>query len=159
MQQLWKDPGDRKVVVDDLRHGHLHRRQEDPLGRLAEPGVLLRRLPDDDRRVDRIAAHRHRGDVEDREGLGGGVEAGVVAEGPLVGEVVLLDVALEHDLRVRRHLEVDGLRLDELDRLALEEPGQHQLVDVLRQRGARRVGRDRVEAERDRDLDPAVGAR
>ena len=34
--------GDGEVVVDDLRHGHAHGRQEDPLGRLPEPGVLLR---------------------------------------------------------------------------------------------------------------------
>ena len=74
---------DRQVVVDDLGHGHADRRQEDPLGRLAEPRVLLRRLADDDRRVDRVAAHRQRGDVEDRERLGGRVVAGVVAERPL----------------------------------------------------------------------------
>ena len=92
---------DRQVVVDDLGHGHPDRRQEDPLGRLAEPRVLLRRLADDDRRVDRVAAHRHRGDVEDGERLGRRVVAGVVAERPLVGEVALLDVALEHDLGVR----------------------------------------------------------
>ena len=45
MQQLWKAPGDRQVVVDDLGHAHPHRRQEDPLGRLAEPRVLCGGLP------------------------------------------------------------------------------------------------------------------
>ena len=62
--------GDRQVVVDDLGHARPDGRQEDALGRLAEPRVLLRRLADDDRRVDRVAAHRHRRDVEDRERLG-----------------------------------------------------------------------------------------
>ena len=70
--------------------------------------------------------------MEDRERLGGRVVAGVVAERALEGQVALLDVALEHDLRVRGHLEVDRLALDELDRLALEEAGEHELVDVLR---------------------------
>ncbi len=46
--------------------------------------------------------------------------------------------------------------LHDLDRLAAQEAGEHQLVDVLRQRRARAVGRDRVEPERDRDLHPAV---
>ncbi len=81
----------------------------------------------------------------------------MVAEGPLEADLALLDRPLEDDLGVRRHLEVDGLRLDELDRLALEEAREHQLVDVLRQRRARRVGGDRVEPERDRDRDTAVG--
>ena len=87
------------------------------------------------------------------------VVAGVVAERPLGRQVALLDVALEHDLGVRGHLEVDRLRRHELDRLALEEAGEHELVDVLRQRRRRGVGADRVEPERDGDLEPAVGDR
>jgi hypothetical protein len=81
----------------------------------------------------------------------------VVPERPLIGELVLLDVALEDDLGIGRHLEVDGLRLHELDRLTAKEPGQHELVDVLGQRRACRVRGDRIEPERDRDLDPPVG--
>ena len=95
--------------------------------------------------------------MEDRERLDAGVVAGVVAERPLRREVALLDVALEHDLRVRGHLEVDRLATDELDRLSREESGEHELVDVLRQRRGRGVGRHRIEPERDRDLEPAVG--
>ena len=79
--------------------------------------------------------------------------------GPSIPTSSAVDPALEHDLRVRRHLEVDGLALDELHGRALEEAGDHQLADVLRQRCARRVGGDRVEAERDGDRDPAVGRR
>ena len=78
------------------------RREEDPLRRLAEPGVLRRRLPDDDRRVDRVAPHRHRREPEDRERLGVRVVARVVAERPLDADVVLRDVSLEDDLGVRR---------------------------------------------------------
>ena len=147
---------DGKVVVDDLRDGHADRGQEDPLRGLAEPRVLLRRLADHDRRIDRIAAHGQRRQVEDGEPLGRRVVAGVVAERPLVGQLVLRDVALEDDLRVRGHVDCDRLRADELDRLAAEEAGEHQLVDVLRQRGARGVRRDRIRAERDGDLDLPV---
>ena len=157
MQQLWNAPSSGQVVVDDFRHGHPDRREEDPLCRLAEPRVLLRRLADDDRRIDRIAAHRDGGELENGERLGRRVVPGVVAERPLLGELVLVDVALEHDLGVRGHLQVDGLCLHELHRLAAQEPGEHELVDVLRQRRARGIRGDGVEPEGDGDLDPAVG--
>jgi hypothetical protein len=85
------------------------------------------------------------------------VVTGVVAEGPFVGDLVLVDVALEHELGVRRHFEAHGLAGDELDGLAAQEAGQHQLVDVLGERRAGGVGRDRIAPERDGDLDPAVG--
>ena len=117
MQQLW-NACHRQVVVDDLRDGHPDRRQEDPLGRLAEPGVLLRRLADDDGGIDGVAPHRDRREPEDRERLGRRVVAGVVSKGPLLGQLVLVDVTLENDLRVRRHFEIDRLRLHELDGLA-----------------------------------------
>src|SRR3954453_17542701 len=152
-----EDASDRQVVVDDLGQRRAHGGQEDPLRRLAEPGVLLRRLADHDGGVDRVAPHRHGSDVEDRERLGGGVVAGVVAERPLLADLVLLDVALEHDLGAGGHLDADADALDELDRVATQEARHHQLVDVLREGRARRVRRDRIEAKRDADLDTAVG--
>src|SRR5439155_15097034 len=105
----------------------------------------------------RVAPPRNGVDGEDRERLGGRVVAGVVAERPLLADLFLLDVALEHDLRARGNLDPDGYALHELDRLAAEEAGHHQLVDVLGQRRAGRVRGDRIEAERHRDLDAAVG--
>ena len=110
--------GDRQVVVDELGDAHPDRGQEDPLGRLPQPGILGRRLADDDRRVDRVAPHRDRLDVEDREELRRRVVAGVVTERPFARQVVLGDVTLEHDLRVCGNLEVDRLGRNELDRLA-----------------------------------------
>ena len=95
--------------------------------------------------------------MEDRERLDGRVVTGVVAERAFGADLVFLDVALEHDLRARRDLDPDADAFHELDRLAAQEAGEHQLVDVLRQRRARRVGGDRVEPERDGDLDAAVG--
>src|SRR5581483_11144906 len=156
MQQLWK-AGDRQVVIHDLGERGPDRGKEYPLRRLAEPRVLLRRLADDDRGIDRVLPHRQRRDVEDRERLGGRVVAGVVAERALLADLVLRDVALEHDLGARRHLDPDRDALDELDRLAAQEARHHELVDVLRERRARGVRGDRVEPERDGDLDPPVG--
>ena len=147
-----------QVVVDDLRHGHPDRGQEDPLGGLGEPLVLGRRLADDDRRVDRVAAHRDRGQVEDRKEVGGRVVAGVVAKRALDAELALLDVALHDDLGMGRHLEVDRLGLHQLDRLAAQEAGDHELVDVLGQRRRGRVGGDRVETEGDRDVEALAHA-
>ena len=59
--------------------------------------------------------------MEYREVVSKGVVAARVAERALEGQVALLHVALEHDLRVRRDLDADRLPGDELDRLALEE--------------------------------------
>ena len=71
----------------------------------------------------------------------------MVAERPFEPDVVARDRALEHDLGVGRDLQVDRLALDELHRRALEEPCDHELADVLRQRRARRVGGDGVETD------------
>ena len=84
------------------------------------------------------------------------VVARVVAERALDADVVLRDVSLEDDLGVRGHLEVDGLAAHELDRLAAQEAGEHELVEVLRERRARRVGGDGIEPDRDRHGDAAV---
>ncbi len=71
-------------------------------------------------------------------------------------DVVPRDGPLEDDLRVRRHLEVHGLAADELDRLAAEEPREHQLVDVMREGRRCGVRRDRVEPQGNGNGDPAV---
>ena len=43
------------------------------------------------------------------------VEAGVIAERSLAPPLARLDVALEHDVRARRHFEIDGDALHHLD--------------------------------------------
>ena len=81
----------------------------------------------------------------------------MIAERAFHDELVLVDVPLEDDLGVSGHLEVDCLRAHELDRLTAQEAGEHELVDVPRQRRGGGVCGDGVEAERDGDLDPALG--
>ena len=88
--------------------------------------------------------------VEHRVVVGMRIEAGVIAERSLAAALARLDVAFEHDLGVRRHLEVDRDALDELDALAAEKAREHQLVEPLghrRGRGIRRA-RDRGRARR-----------
>ena len=58
------------------------------------------------------------GDVEDGVVLGGGVEAGVVAEGAFGAQLVEGDVAFENDFGVGGNFEVDGLALHQLDAAA-----------------------------------------
>ena len=98
---------------------------------------------------------RDRRDVEARERIDRRVVAGVIAERPLREELLArIDVALEHEVRVGRDLEVDRLAAHVLDRLAAQEPGEHPLVDAVGQRRGRGVGERRIAAERDRDLEP-----
>ena len=141
--------GGRHVVVDDVRDQHPQERQEDPLGGLAQPVVLLRRLRRDDRVVDRVAPHRHALDVQHRERLDRRVETGVIAERPLGRPLPRLEVSLQHDLGLGRHLERHGAAVDHLDPLTPEEPGEQVLVDVARQRRAGRVADDGIAADRD----------
>ena len=105
--RLWNTPSAGMFTSTISGSISLHDRQEDALGRLAEPVVLLRRAPDDGGRIDRPRAPRDRREVEHGVVAGQRVVAGVVAERalePLLGGV---DVALQHDLGLRRHLEVD----------------------------------------------------
>ena len=131
----------------NLGDRHLHRGQKDALDGLAHPGVFHGRLADDGGGVDGVFAVRDAGQMEDRILVGHGVEAGVVAEGAFGAQFAQLDVAFEHDLGVGRNFQIDGFALDDLDRLAAQEAGDHELLD-LRRRGndggksRRRIGAD-----------------
>ena len=120
--------------------------------------VLLRRLRRDDRVVDRLLAHGHALDVQHRERLDRGVEAGVVAERALGRPLPRLQVALEDDLRLRRDLQRHGQAVDHLDPLAAQEAGEQVFVDVAGQRGAGRVADHRVAADRDGHRQPLAAA-
>ena len=62
--------------------------------------------------------------------IGQRVEAGVIAERALDHQRLgRIDVALDHELRLGRHLEVAGHRLRQLHRLAPQEAGEEELVD------------------------------
>ena len=121
MQQLWNAPatGGRSRRAPARSSGS-------PAGRSAPSPCRARRPP--------AAACRRRSTGRSRRGassarsrgrrerLDARVVAGVVAERPLGREVARLDVALEHDLRVRGNLDGDRLRRNELDRRALRKP-------------------------------------
>ena len=156
-----------QVVVLDVGDEHLEERQEDPLGRLAEVVVLLRRQADERRGKDRVAPMRDRGHLDDGVSIGQRVEAGVVAEGafedgartefavaawieadrPALGR----DVPLDHDLAVRGHAKRHGLAAHERDPAAVEVARHQQLAQSRRQRRGRGVGHHALAAQGDRD--------
>ncbi len=115
--------------------------------------VVLHRWPPDDRRaVDGVSPHRHRGHVHLRVEIGQRVKARVIAERPLGDErLARVDVPLDHELRLGRHLEIAGQRLRQLHRLPSQESGEDEFVDRRRERGRRGVHRRGVGADRDHD--------
>ena len=91
---------DRKIHVDDFRQQRLKKRQEDSFGGLSQPRVFHRRLADHRRRIDRVAAVRDALDVKRRKALGGGVDAGMVAERAFDAQIFVVDVTFEHEFGV-----------------------------------------------------------
>ncbi len=96
------------------------------------------------------------GEVEDRVVVGQRVIAGVIAERPLAAQLVDVDVAFQHEVGGGRHLEVDGLALDQLDRLAAQKPREQELVDAVRQRGGGGVRQHGIAAQRDGHRHPRL---
>ena len=149
--EVLEDTLGRHVDVDDLGQQEPDDGHEQALGRLAEPVVLLRRPTDDRRRVDRPGAARDRRQVEDGILAGQRVVAGVVTEGAFEPALAGIHVALEHDLGLRGHLEVDGPARDHLHAAPAEPAREDDLVHGRWQRRRRRVDQRGIAAEGDRD--------
>ena len=150
-----------QVVVDDLGHGHPDRGQEDALGRL-RPATRPRRAACRRRSTDRSRRRRIviAGHVEDRELLDRRVVAGVVAERALVGE----------RRRARRSPRARSRRWRAPRRRRSSpftsstgsprrKPASMSSSTCFGSGAERRVGGDRVEPERDGDLEAAVRSR
>ena len=60
-------------------------------------------------------------DVENRIQIFEGIKTGVIAEGTLGAEFVEVHMSFQHDFGGGRHFEIDGLALDQLDRLLTEK--------------------------------------
>ena len=142
----------RHVVVDDFGRGELEQRQEDALGGVTEIEVFHGRSADDRCGVDRLLAHRHRGDVHLRIQIGFGVEPRVIAERPFDDERIgRIDVAFDHELRVSGHFKIVGDRLGQPHRILAQEAGEEKLVDVGRERRAGGIHAGRITADDDAD--------
>ena len=76
----------------------------------------------------------------------------MITERPLQTPLGGIDVTLEHDLRLGRHLEIDGLAGDHGHPGAAQPAREHHLVDAGRQGRRAGVDRDRIAAEGDGDL-------
>ena len=83
----------------------------------------------------------------------------MVAERTLTAHLIRADVALEDDFRRGRHLDVDRLALDHLDRLVAQETSEDHLIDVARQRSRRRIRHDGVRADGHGRLDALAALR
>ena len=86
--------------------------------------------------------------MEDRKVFGERIEARVIAERALPPPLARLDVALEHDVRAGRHLEIDRHGLHELDPAPAQKAGQQQLVEPFGHRRGRGIRQDRLGAQR-----------
>ena len=138
---MWNAPCDGQIHVDDLGEHRPEERQEESLGRLAEPGIFHGRRTHDGARVDRVLSSRHGRHVETRELVDRSVVARMVAERPFVEErLSRVDIALEDEVRVSGSLEVDGLAGGELHGALPQEAGEGPLVDAVGQRRRRGVG-------------------
>jgi hypothetical protein len=129
--QIVKDALGGKVHVENLGQRLSNHRQEDPFARQPEVVVLHRRHADDGREIGRALAAREAREMEHRVVVGLRVQPGVIAERPFASALARLHVAFEHDVRARRHLEIDGDALDQLDAPPREESTEQQLVESL----------------------------
>ena len=152
--EVVKDGFDGQIDVDQFGDGQLHCGKKDALNGFAHPGVFHGRLADDGRCVNGVFAMGDAGEVEDRVVIGHGVEAGVVAERAFAAEFAEFDVAFEDDFGVGGDFEVDGFALDDLDRLAAQEAGDHELFNFGRRGDDGGKSECRIGANGDGDFEP-----
>ena len=157
----------RQVVVVHVVHDGLQQRQEDALGGLAQPVVLLGRQAHDGGRIHRVARVRDGGHLHHRVSIGQRIETGVIAEGALehrarskrlaarripVGCAALgADPALDHDLAVGGHAQRHGLRAHHGNAAAVQEAAHQQFADAWWQWGGCAVGHHALAAKADGD--------
>ena len=119
---------------------------------LDHAGLAGRHLADDGGE-DRVTAMRDRGDLHDVVELLQVHVAVRLAERPLRLEPAWVDQALDHDLRLGRHHQVDRLTLHDVERNPGQAAGDRELVHVVRQLGDRRAREDRWCTDDDRALE------
>ena len=84
----------------------------------------------------------------------------MVAERPFHNERLGgIDIALEHEIRLRGHFQIARYRLCERHRLAAQESRKDELVDRWWKRRARRIHRWRISAEGNADRHPLAALR
>ncbi len=70
-----------------------------------------------------------------------GIEIAVrFAERSVRLEIIRRNSAFDHDIRVRRHLEIDGFTFDHFQRAPREPAGKRHLIDTVSNRLHRRIG-------------------
>src|SRR5688500_4855635 len=130
-----------KVALDQSRHAHRF-----------DLRAFARRDLADDRDPDGILTVGGARELEDQTQSARIDVAHRLAVRSLLFHVLGRNDAFEHDLRSRRHFEIDGLTLDERHRRALKPACQGKLVDVRRNFLRRRIRYDVDGAAADGDL-------
>ena len=156
--EVVEDALGRKMHVDDFRKRLADHGQEDSLAGHPQVVVLHRRHADDGGEVGRALALRDARQMKDGKVVGLRIEARVIAERPLAAPLSRFDIAFEHDVRARRHFEIDRDALDQFDPAPRKKPAQQQFVEPFghRRRGA--VRQHRLGAERDGHVEPPAEA-
>src|ERR1700733_1246138 len=121
------------------------------LGRAAKK-QMLHRVTRYDVVEDRGCPVGDRLDDKDVLGRAKGRVPGVLAVGTFVLVLAGKDLALDHDLRPRRHLDINHLALDQFDRLAKESACNLEFIDLHRYLGGCRDIDRRMNAYNDRDF-------
>ena len=95
---------------------------------------------------------RHAGDVKHRVIVFQRIKSGVIPKRAFRAHFAQVHIAFQHDLRVRRHFEIDRLALHHFHRLAPQKSREHEFVEIGRQRQNRRIHGRRIGADRHRHI-------
>lgn len=137
---------------------HSQDREEEFDGGCSDVEVLHGWDADDGGWVGGISSVGDGRDMEHGVGLGQGVESGVIPERTLLswgfGGVY---IALDDDVGIGWHFQVDGFAFYEVDRFPSEVAGEKEFVQAVGQGGGGAEGEDGVAAEDDGDGHAGVG--
>ena len=121
--------------VHDARLDHSQQRQRHLLERFTDEVVLLWRLTNHGRGVDRVLAGQDSLHSEHREVSGVRVVSQVVSEGALSLEIAFRDTALQNKLGMGGYAVTRGGPLDHLERPAQHQGREQTLIDSFREWG------------------------
>ena len=138
--RLWKTPSTGRFMSTISGRVFLHQGEEDALRGLGHEAVFHGGAPHDGGRIDGVPPPGDGGEVEHRVVVRQGVIAGVVAEGAFRPPLPRRHVTFQDDLGFRRHPQGLGDARHHLHRLAPEEPGKEDLIDIFRQGRGGRIG-------------------
>ncbi len=137
----------RQPEIHDLGELLLQQRNEHFIQRLAQNAGLIRRPPGEGRKINRIAPHRDRGDVEHGKLLDRIVIARVVAIRAFIAIIGKRNLALDHDFGFRGHFQRLRNTIRQLHALPAQQPRKLIFRKRIRNRRHRGQNRSRIGAD------------